>query len=74
MDGTDRLRCPECRAIDWLRDGYAIVEDDGLVYPARIAPSSSVDVAWTCSGCGRDLELDSSASYALTELQMTHVE
>jgi DNA-directed RNA polymerase subunit RPC12/RpoP len=73
MDGRDGLRCPECRAIDWQRDGYAIVEDDGLVFPGRVAPSTSVDVVWTCSGCGRDLEMDSPASYALTELELTHL-
>jgi len=74
MDGSDGLRCPACRAIDWQRDGFAIVEDDGLVYPGRVAPSTSVDVVWTCSGCGRDLEMDSPASYALTELEVSHLD
>jgi hypothetical protein len=79
MDETLKLRCPECKAIDWSRDGFRIAMDPttGQLVRRRIAPSGSSDVheaAWSCAQCGHGLFGGTTIAGALHALRIAHLE
>ena len=79
MNEQLKLQCPQCRAIDWSRDGFAIAADPatGEILRRRLAPSNVPDEAestWSCSQCGHALFGGTSIGGALHELQIAHLE
>jgi DNA-directed RNA polymerase subunit RPC12/RpoP len=68
------LRCPSCRAFDWLRDGFAMREVTGEVVRERLAPSADLDRPWSCARCGYQVVDTSLLRRRLTEAAIAHVE
>lgn len=75
MVGVQVMRCPDCRAIDWFRDGYRIVGGaDGEVLRRRAAPADPATERdpWYCVGCGFRAEPDTPIGEALSDIQRVH--
>jgi hypothetical protein len=59
MPSIDRLRCPQCRAIDWFRDGCVIAETDTSVELRCwrvLRPELGFEATpWSCAQCGHEV-------------------
>jgi ribosomal protein S27AE len=55
MDATMRLSCPNCRAIEWFRDGTTMAVDiNGEIHRVRVkgVPLEGANAPWHCGRCG----------------------
>jgi hypothetical protein len=72
------IRCPVCRAIDWFRDGYVVIEMEttGEIIRRRVSPSDPAlsDSVWSCTECGYEVVVPSKLDSALTEMKLSHPE
>jgi len=60
MDAQPSLRCPGCRAIDWFRDGFLVVEleETGEIVRRRIMLADSgprTETLWWCTRCAHEV-------------------
>jgi DNA-directed RNA polymerase subunit RPC12/RpoP len=72
---AEALRCPDCRSIDWIRDGYAMGERrDGIIDRVRFGPSVNIAAKWACAGCDREVDADTTLDRIIREAAIAHVE
>lgn len=73
MDETLRLSCPNCRAIDWSRDGVTMAVDiNGEIHRVRVKTVSHVDdeARWACDRCGFQAVAGSDLAIHLVEMKV----
>jgi hypothetical protein len=76
MDDTMRLSCPNCRAIDWSRDGVTIAVDiNGEIHRVGVQPIHVEDNAsrWQCDRCGFQPVAGSGLAIHLVEMKVALV-
>jgi hypothetical protein len=72
---AEALRCPDCRSIDWIRDGYAMGERrDWIIERVRFGPSVDLAAKWSCAGCDREVDADTTLDRTIREAAIAHVE
>jgi hypothetical protein len=72
---AEALRCPDCGSIDWIRDGYAMGERrDGIIERVRFGPSVDLAAKWSCAGCDREVDADTTLDRTIREAAIAHVE
>ncbi len=72
---ADEIRCPTCKTVDWIRDGFTMTEAaEGDVTRQRIPPSAGALDRWSCFGCGDHVPDDDALSHLLTEARLAHEE
>jgi hypothetical protein len=69
-----RISCPECDAIDWGQDGFAVWADDVRVDLGVLRPALGADEPWTCLRCGHRLARAEPLAGALSSLREAHLE
>jgi hypothetical protein len=72
-DSAPDIQCPECRAIDWVCDGFEVAARERCINLWTFAPRRDPDARWACGQCGYALEGDTRLAHALTFLQETHL-
>ncbi|HET9520498.1 MAG TPA: hypothetical protein VFO73_05610 [Candidatus Limnocylindrales bacterium] len=76
-DDRLRLQCPNCRAIDWSRDGFTMTADvNGQLHRIRVAKADPTagDAAWACERCGHRPDREGDLVRHLLELQVAHID
>ena len=74
-DATIRqISCPDCDAIDWGQDGFAVWADDVHVDLGLVQPERGRDEPWTCRQCGHRLAQAVRLASALSSLREAHLE
>ena len=75
MQATD-LNCPDCLAVNWTRDGFAVRRHpDGSIERQRLGPSGmALDDRWHCASCGAVVDDRSPAEIELRTIQYAHVD
>lgn len=72
IDGTG-IRCPECRALDWYRDGFAIWEhEDGTLERQRLTASADQATRWSCAQCAYEVPEWTVLDRSLRGAQVAH--
>ena len=70
MDETMRLSCPNCRAIEWFRDGTTMAADiNGEIHRVRIK-GVVADPGWHCERCGFQPAPGSDLTKHLVDMQL----
>jgi hypothetical protein len=74
VDANLAVRCPFCRAVDWFRDGFVIVEREGTGDVVRVRVMRSDPILalspWACAGCAFEVPIPSRLA---TELQRSQL-
>ena len=76
MDDTMRLSCPNCRAIDWSRDGVTMAVDiNGEIHrvEGKRAPIADDGSRWQCDRCGFQPVAGSDLAIHLVEMRVALV-
>ena len=69
----DEIRCPTCRGINWLRDGFTMTQTvDGEVVRQRIGPLAATSSNWSCRSCTAEISEVSELGLRLTEARLIH--
>jgi len=75
MDAITPLRCPQCRAFAWARDGFALAAlADGSIDRHRVAPSSDLARGWSCQRCAYEVPRADTLHRRLHEAQVLHLD
>jgi len=76
MDETMRLSCPNCRAIDWSRDGVTMAVDiNGEIHRVGVTgvPTADDGSRWQCDRCGFQPVAGSDLAIHLVEMRVALV-
>jgi len=75
MDDLLEVRCPDCRSLDWFRDGFVMHEAPaGGVLRQRLTPSSERANPWACARCGYEVRGDTLLHRRLSAIQTVHTD
>jgi hypothetical protein len=60
VDENLSLRCPVCRAVDWFRDGFVVVEleEADQIVRRRVMPADPgprTEMLWSCARCAYEV-------------------
>jgi hypothetical protein len=67
---NNTLRCPHCRAIEWYRDGFVLLEnDDGSIFRDQVQRATGAGDPWSCMQCGHEVAPDTPLAAAIAREQ-----
>jgi hypothetical protein len=74
VDADLAVRCPFCRAIDWFRDGFVIVEREHTDEIVRVRVMRSDPILalapWACAGCAFEVPIPGRLATELQRIQV----